>query len=78
MLEGFTYTQQIQNLQFQSHKDRAVVKELQSQYHPGNQQLHFVLHAAFKKCPKIIQTRSPKMADPLIPSGISKVIFIWM
>lgn len=79
MVEGSTYTQKIQNLQFQSHrhKDHTVVKELQSQYYLGNQQLRFVLHVAFKTCTKITQTRSPKKADSLIPSDISKVSFIW-
>ena len=79
MVEGSTYTQQVQNLQFQSHwyKDHAVVKELQSPYYLGNQQLCFVLHVAFKIRTKIIQAGSPEEADRLIPSDISKVSFIW-
>lgn len=46
MVEGSTYTQQVQNLQFQSHwyKDHAVVKELQSPYYLGNQQLFCVTY----------------------------------
>ena len=80
MVEGSTYTQQIQNLQFQSHrhKNHQVVKELQSQYYLGNQQLRFVLHVAFKICTKTVQTRGPKEANPLIPSDVSKVSFIWL